>query len=60
MFISHSKVYIDIMCIPFQVPSAKYLEKLERYNFNAFEPKLQLRSWRLPLDIWSAYRNQTI
>ncbi|CAM0140160.1 unnamed protein product [Umbelopsis sp. WA50703] len=42
------------------VPTAKYLEKLEQNNFNAFEPKLQLKSWRLPLDIWTAYRKQQI
>ncbi|CAO3693686.1 unnamed protein product [Umbelopsis ramanniana] len=42
------------------VPCAQYLAKLEQHNFNAFEPKLQVRNWKLPLDIWSAYRNQTI
>ncbi|GAB5589625.1 hypothetical protein Unana1_04525 [Umbelopsis nana] len=42
------------------VPAAKYLEKLEQSNFNAFEPTLQLKSWRLPLDIWSAYRKHQI
>lgn len=38
-----------------QIPVANYLRQLEACNFNAFNPKLQVRdSLRLPWDIWLA------
>ncbi|TRM60671.1 isoprenoid synthase domain-containing protein [Schizophyllum amplum] len=37
------------------VPVANYLQRLEKANFNAFEPKLQLRDWKLPWHVWRGY-----
>ncbi|KAI0086519.1 Squalene/phytoene synthase [Irpex rosettiformis] len=37
------------------VPAALYLERLEKVNFDAFDPSLQQRSWRLPWRIWRGY-----
>ncbi|TFK24970.1 hypothetical protein FA15DRAFT_618696 [Coprinopsis marcescibilis] len=37
------------------VPIANYLGRLEKTNFNAFEPKLQLRDWKLPWQLWKSY-----
>jgi len=37
------------------VPSSNFLKRLEESNFNAFDPKLQIRdSLRLPWQIWSS------
>ncbi|KAL1930794.1 hypothetical protein VTP01DRAFT_10956 [Rhizomucor pusillus] len=44
----------------FAIPSARYLEKLEQVNFNIFDPKLHRKDWKLPIVLWSAYRNQKI
>ncbi|RUS14782.1 hypothetical protein BC937DRAFT_93349 [Endogone sp. FLAS-F59071] len=38
------------------VPCNGYLKRLEAYNFNVFEPKVQIRDWKLPLQLWSSYR----
>ncbi|KZT73761.1 hypothetical protein DAEQUDRAFT_742871 [Daedalea quercina L-15889] len=37
------------------VPTRLYLERLEAANFNAFDPSLQVRGWKLPWRIWSSY-----
>ncbi|ORZ25993.1 Squalene/phytoene synthase [Absidia repens] len=42
------------------IPHVRYLEKLEKHNFNVFEPKLQLKDWKLPLVLWSNFRNRKI
>ncbi|KAL0083754.1 Squalene/phytoene synthase [Phycomyces blakesleeanus] len=42
------------------VPYIKYLEKLEKANFNVFDPSLQRKDWKLPLSLWNAYRKHTI
>ncbi|KAI9020847.1 Squalene/phytoene synthase [Phycomyces nitens] len=42
------------------VPYIKYLEKLEKVNFNVFDPSLQRKDWKLPLSLWNAHRKQTI
>jgi len=41
------------------VPIATFLERLEAVNFNAFDPSLQLRSWKLPWQIWRSYYKRT-
>ncbi|OCH86396.1 hypothetical protein OBBRIDRAFT_242902 [Obba rivulosa] len=38
------------------IPARIYLERLEAVNFNAFDPSLQLRSWKLPWRVWRGYR----
>ncbi|KIM28347.1 hypothetical protein M408DRAFT_16309 [Serendipita vermifera MAFF 305830] len=40
------------------IPTISYLNRLEQYNFNAFEPKLQTRDWKLPFSIWKANRSR--
>ncbi|KAG0168001.1 hypothetical protein DFQ30_005398 [Apophysomyces sp. BC1015] len=42
------------------VPHVRYLEKLEKANFNVFAPELQKKDWKLPLSLWNAFRKQTI
>ncbi|GLB38317.1 putative squalene/phytoene synthase [Lyophyllum shimeji] len=37
------------------VPVANYLGRLEKVNFDAFRPELQLRDWKLPWQIWRGY-----
>ncbi|KIY48633.1 hypothetical protein FISHEDRAFT_42934 [Fistulina hepatica ATCC 64428] len=37
------------------VPVARYLERLEKANFDAFDPKLQVKDWILPWRVWSGY-----
>lgn len=37
------------------VPVANLLQRLEDNNFNAFDPKLQQRDWKLPWQIYRAY-----
>jgi NADH dehydrogenase [ubiquinone] 1 alpha subcomplex assembly factor 6 len=41
-----------------QVPTESYLSRLEACNFDAFEPKLQTREWKLPYLLWKTYRKQ--
>ncbi|KIO27028.1 hypothetical protein M407DRAFT_195197 [Tulasnella calospora MUT 4182] len=36
------------------VPVASFLEQLEKVNFDAFDPSLQKRDWKLPFRIWRA------
>ncbi|KAJ3484253.1 hypothetical protein NLI96_g5768 [Meripilus lineatus] len=40
-------------------PTALYLERLEKANFDAFEPSLQMRTWRLPWRVWQGYYKGT-
>ncbi|CEG79194.1 hypothetical protein RMATCC62417_13690 [Rhizopus microsporus] len=42
------------------VPYAKYLESLEKVNFNPFDPLLQKRDWKMPLILWKSYKSRTI
>ncbi|KAI7863473.1 isoprenoid synthase domain-containing protein [Spinellus fusiger] len=42
------------------IPHVRYLEALERVNFNIFEPTLQKKDWKLPLVLWNANRKQCI
>ncbi|KAI8082896.1 Squalene/phytoene synthase [Halteromyces radiatus] len=42
------------------IPHIRYLERLEQHDFNVFEPKLQRKDWKLPLVLWSSYRNRKI
>ncbi|KAK0221836.1 isoprenoid synthase domain-containing protein [Armillaria fumosa] len=37
------------------VSVASNLTRLEKANFNAFEPGLQLRDWKLPWRVWKSY-----
>ncbi|KAI0781990.1 Squalene/phytoene synthase [Abortiporus biennis] len=39
------------------IPAALYLERLEKVNFDAFHPSLQLRTWRLPWRVYREYYN---
>lgn len=32
-----------------------YLKRLEKHNFNIFEPKLVRKDWRLPIKLWYNY-----
>ncbi|KAF9463036.1 isoprenoid synthase domain-containing protein [Collybia nuda] len=40
------------------VPVANFLERLEKANFDAFAPALQLRNWKLPWEIWRSYHKR--
>ncbi|KAI8340639.1 Squalene/phytoene synthase [Chlamydoabsidia padenii] len=42
------------------IPHVRYLERLEQHNFNVFEPKLQRKDWKLPLVLWSSFRNRKL
>ncbi|CEJ02380.1 hypothetical protein RMCBS344292_16387 [Rhizopus microsporus] len=42
------------------VPYVKYLESLEKVNFNPFDPLLQKRDWKMPLILWKSYKSRTI
>lgn len=42
------------------VPTANYLQRLERANFDIFHPSLHKRDWKLPFKIWRAIRNGKI
>ncbi|CCM03530.1 uncharacterized protein FIBRA_05664 [Fibroporia radiculosa] len=37
------------------VSARQYLNRLEAANFDAFDPSLQLRDWKLPWKIWRSY-----
>ena len=41
-----------------QIPVIRFLERLEAANFNAFEPTLQRKDWKLPWRVWSGYRKR--
>ncbi|GAA5799938.1 isoprenoid synthase domain-containing protein [Helicostylum pulchrum] len=42
------------------VPHIKYLENLEKSNFNVFDVKLQKKDWKLPLIMWKSFKSRTI
>ncbi|CAO3610948.1 unnamed protein product [Mucor hiemalis] len=42
------------------VPHVKYLENLEKVNFNVFNVKLQKKDWKLPIIMWKSYKTRTI
>lgn len=42
----------------FQLPCDQYLQKLEAANFNVFDPKLQVRNYSLPLQLWLQKRRK--
>lgn len=46
----------DILFTPFMIsiPTTLYLQKLEKYDFDVFHPKLQEQEWRLA---WTSFRN---
>mmetsp|Transcript_1690 Transcript_1690/g.1826 ORF Transcript_1690/g.1826 Transcript_1690/m.1826 type:complete len:389 (-) Transcript_1690:27-1193(-) len=46
----------DVIFTPFMVaiPTTLYLQKLEKYDFDVFHPKLQQQEWRLA---WTSFRN---
>jgi len=37
------------------VPVSSILKRLEKVNFDVFEPSLQTREWKLPWRIWKSY-----
>ncbi|CAB4385161.1 unnamed protein product [Rhizophagus irregularis] len=41
------------------VPCDLYLKRLEKYNFNVFDPKLAIRNWKLPFYLWYNYNKGT-
>ncbi|CAG8503025.1 21619_t:CDS:2 [Cetraspora pellucida] len=41
------------------VPCDLYLKRLEKYNFNVFEPKVNRKDWRLPIQLWHRYRKRS-
>ncbi|KAI7897832.1 isoprenoid synthase domain-containing protein [Cokeromyces recurvatus] len=42
------------------VPHVKFLEKLEKVNFNIFDTKLQKKDWKLPLIMYKSYKTGNI
>ncbi|KAI9256948.1 Squalene/phytoene synthase [Sporodiniella umbellata] len=40
------------------VPYARYLENLEKVNFNPFDPLLQKKDWKMPLVLWNSHRSR--
>ncbi|KAI8373541.1 Squalene/phytoene synthase [Choanephora cucurbitarum] len=42
------------------VPHIKFLENLEKTNFNIYDAKLQKKDWKLPITMYKAYKTQTI
>ncbi|KAI9485367.1 MAG: isoprenoid synthase domain-containing protein [Benjaminiella poitrasii] len=42
------------------VPHVKFLEKLEKANFNIFDTKLQKKDWKLPLTMYKSYKTRII
>lgn len=41
------------------IPSSAILSRLEKVNFNVFDPSLQVRDWRLPWRVWRSYYKRT-
>jgi len=41
------------------IPVTNFLQRLEAANFNAFEPTLQRKDWKLPWRIWSGHHKHT-
>lgn len=43
----------DLMPVFLSVtPARAYLDRLAKVNYDAFDPKLQLKTWTLPLTLW--------
>ncbi|KAI8979039.1 isoprenoid synthase domain-containing protein [Pilobolus umbonatus] len=42
------------------VSNARYLENLEKANFNVFDRSLQKKDWKLPLVLWKSYKTGVI
>ncbi|KAL1921258.1 uncharacterized protein VTP21DRAFT_10974 [Calcarisporiella thermophila] len=42
------------------IPSRNYLLRLEKSDFNVYDPSLASKDWKLPLELWNAYRTGTI
>ncbi|CAG8504199.1 9508_t:CDS:2 [Paraglomus brasilianum] len=40
------------------VSCESYLKRLEKYNFDVFEPKLSIQDWKLPFTLWISHRKQ--
>jgi NADH dehydrogenase [ubiquinone] 1 alpha subcomplex assembly factor 6 len=38
-----------------QVPVAGFLQRLQNSNFNVFDPRLQVRDWKMPWRLWKNY-----
>ncbi|CAG8462491.1 4797_t:CDS:2 [Funneliformis mosseae] len=41
------------------VPCDSFLKRLEKYNFNIFEPKLTISDWKLPFNLWYNFKKGT-
>jgi len=41
------------------VPTRLYLERLQEVNFDAFDPRLRVRDWKLPWRVWRSYYKGT-
>ncbi|OAD05198.1 hypothetical protein MUCCIDRAFT_152601 [Mucor lusitanicus CBS 277.49] len=42
------------------IPYVRYLENLEKANFNVFDVKLQKKDWKLPLVMYKSYKTHKI
>ncbi|KAG2196011.1 hypothetical protein INT46_004486 [Mucor plumbeus] len=42
------------------IPYVRYLESLEKANFNVFDVKLQKKDWKLPLVMYKSFKTHTI
>lgn len=40
------------------IPVTSFLQRLEAANFNAFDPTLQRKDWKLPWHVWNGYRKR--
>ncbi|KAH9950578.1 Squalene/phytoene synthase [Amylocystis lapponica] len=41
------------------IPTRMFLERLQAVNFNAFDPSLRMRDWKLPWRVWRGYYKGT-
>lgn len=41
------------------VPTRLYLERLQEVDFDAFDPRLRVRDWKLPWRVWRSYYRGT-
>ncbi|MBW0483928.1 hypothetical protein O181_023643 [Austropuccinia psidii MF-1] len=51
----HQRIKLHSSLMPLfllSTPSRTFLNRLEKSNFNPFDPKLQYRDWKLPFEIW--------
>lgn len=49
----------ETLFIRVQVPIASYLARLEAANFDAFDPSLQTKDWKLPFRMWRSSSKRT-